>query len=90
MSHRSTQLSRRENESLYHLTVTGGDQEVIDTILAERNPEYSEEERGNLLNRGDKMFVVAYLSQESAETAAELFQLAGANVVVNETSDRSF
>ncbi|WP_043971830.1 hypothetical protein [Streptomyces microflavus] len=90
MSHRPPQLSRGENEYLYRLTVTGGDQDVIDTVLAERNTEYSEEERGNLLNRPDQMFVVSYEDKESAETAAELFQMAGAKVVVNQLSDRSF
>lgn len=43
----------RRDEELFHVTVTGGEKELLDPILAERNSEYSEQERANLLDRKD-------------------------------------
>lgn len=69
----------------FYVTVTGGDKDVLDTLLSERNPEYSDRERANLLDRQDETFTVAYESRQAAEHAAGLFEVAGAQV---ETVDK--
>ncbi|MFJ1709590.1 hypothetical protein [Kitasatospora sp. NPDC088346] len=78
------QVEADEGKTFY-VTVTGGDKDVLDTLLSERNPEYSDHERANLLDRQDDTFTVAYLNRKTAERAAGLFGAAGAQV---ETVDR--
>ncbi|MFH8398889.1 hypothetical protein ACH4E9_15815 [Streptomyces anulatus] len=73
----------QDEDRLFHVTVTGGDKDVLDTLISERNPEYSEHERANLLDRQDNMFVVAYQDRKTAERAVGLFQTAGAQVEVS-------
>ncbi|GLW03856.1 hypothetical protein [Streptomyces lavendulae] len=80
----------RRDEELFRVTVTGGEKELLDPILAERNSEYSEYERANLLDRKDNMFVVTYGDVASAQTAVDLFQAAGATVEVNAHRTRGF
>lgn len=70
--------AQQDEDRIFHVTVTGGDKDVLDTLLSERNPEYSAHERANLLDRQDNMFVVAYQDRKTAERAVGLFQTAGA------------
>ncbi|MFD8292152.1 hypothetical protein ACFV2B_28560 [Streptomyces lavendulae] len=70
--------AKQDEDKIFHVTVTGGDKDVLDTVISERNPEYSAHERANLLDRQDNMFVVAYQDRKSAENAVGLFQTAGA------------
>ncbi|MFD4925288.1 hypothetical protein ACFWNE_28790 [Streptomyces goshikiensis] len=70
--------AEQDEDRIFHVTVTGGDKDVLDTLISERNPEYSEHERANLLDRQDNMFVVAYEDRKTAERAVGLFQTAGA------------
>ncbi|MFJ9942089.1 hypothetical protein [Streptomyces erythrochromogenes] len=70
--------AEQDEERIFHVTVTGGDKDELDTVLSDRNPEYSAYERANLLDRQDNMFVVAYQDRTSAERAVGRFQAAGA------------
>ncbi|MEV4611566.1 hypothetical protein AB0K43_03040 [Kitasatospora sp. NPDC049258] len=70
----------QDKDRTFYVTVTGGDKDVLDTLISERNPEYSDHERANLLDRQDGTFTVAYLDRKSAERAAGLFETAGAQV----------
>lgn len=70
--------AERDEDLIFHVTVTGGDKDVLDTLISEWNPEYSAHERANLLDRQDDTFVVAYQDRTSAERAVGLFQTAGA------------
>ncbi|WP_406205598.1 hypothetical protein OH807_31160 [Kitasatospora sp. NBC_01560] len=77
--------AQEDEGKTFYVTVTGGDKDVLDTLISERNPEYSDHERANLLDRQDETFTVAYASRDAAERAVGLFETAGAQV---ETEDK--
>ncbi|WP_405978185.1 hypothetical protein [Streptomyces sp. NBC_00158] len=79
---REVKEAERDENRTWHVTVTGGDKDVLDTLISERNPEYSGEERADLLDRQDNSFTVAYEDRHAAKRAADLFQTAGASVDV--------